>query len=149
MTRLAQGVIGIAGWILGGLAACSAVLGLWLASNSLLFARDVARATGVVVGHRDSATSGGGRAYTPQVEFVTDTGVRVRFDGQVTAPVPRFAESAEVPVRYRRAQPSRARIDLFVDNLLAPGVALALAGLSALAAAVLVRSARRELGGPT
>jgi hypothetical protein len=147
--RLAQGVIGIAGWILGGLAACSAVLGLWLASNSLLFARDVARATGVVVGYRDSATSGGGRAYTPQVEFVDARGVRHTFYGQVTAPVPRFAARADVPVRYLRDEPSRARIDLFVDNLLAPGVALALAALSALAAAVLVRSARRELGEPT
>jgi hypothetical protein len=146
VTRLAQGVIGIAGWILGGLAACSAALGLWLASNSLLFGRDVARTTGTIVGHRDSAASGGGRAYTPQVEFVTATGVRVRFDGQVTAPVPRFAERAEVPVRYLRGEPSRARIDLFVDNLLAPCAALGLAGLSALAAAVLVRSARQEPG---
>jgi hypothetical protein len=73
-------------------------------------------------------------------------GVRHTFYGQVTAPVARFARRAEVPVRYARAEPSRARIDLFVDNLLAPGVALGLAGLSALAAAVLVRSARRELG---
>jgi hypothetical protein len=142
--RLAQGVIGIAGWILAGLAACSAALGLWLASSSLLFAGDVARATGVVVGYRESATADGGRAFTPLVEFVTDTGVRIRFDGQVTAPVPRFAERAAVPVRYLRDQPSRARIDLFVDNLLAPSVALGLAALSALAAVVLVRSARRD-----
>lgn len=144
--RLAHGVIGVAGYVLAGLAACSFVLGLWLASTSLVIASGVERTTGTVVGHREANASGGGRVYTPQVEFVSDNGVRYTFSGQITAPIPRFAERSTVPVRYLREDPRIARIDLFVDNSLAPLVALMLGALSAIAAFVLVRSARRELG---
>jgi hypothetical protein len=143
--RLAQGVIGIAGYLLGGLAAFSLLLGAWLASNTLSLSEDAERSQGTVIGYRESNASGGGRVFTPRIQFETQSGTRVQFMGQVTAPIKRFAEGAAVPVIYRRSAPDVARIDAFVDNWLAPSVALGLGTLSTLAALMLVRSSRRAL----
>jgi hypothetical protein len=143
--RLATGVIGIAGYVLGGLALGAAVLGTWLMSRTLVLHAGVERATGTVVGHREGVTSDGTRVFTPRVRFSTASGTRVEFLGQVTSPVRRFRDGATVAVLYRSAVPETARIDGFVDNHLAPTVALVLALVSAAAAALLVRSAKRDL----
>ncbi len=143
--RLAQGVIGVAGYLLGGLALVSAVLGFWLVSRTLVLAGDSVRTQGTVVGYRESGTSGGGRVFTPRIEFSTEPGTRVVFMGQLTAPVKRFREGNAIPVVYRRSAPDVARVDAFVDNWLAPSAALGLGALCALAAGVLIRSSRRAL----
>ncbi len=146
--RLAQGVIGVAGYLLGGLAFASAVLGFWLVSRTLVLAGDSVRTQGTVVSYRESGTSGGGRVFTPRIEFRTESGTRVEFMGQVTAPVKRFREGSAIPVVYRRGVPGIARIDAFVDNWLAPVFALGLGALSVLVAGLLIRSSRRALAKP-
>lgn len=143
--RLAQSVIGIAGWGLAGLAAVSLLLGLWLAGNALAFRSDVVRTTGRVLDYRESPTSDGRVFYTPRIAYTDHTGSRREMYGQLSAAVKRFPENAEVPIRYLESDPARARVDIFVDNWLGATLALGLGVLTGLAALLLVRSSQREL----
>lgn len=140
--QLARGVIGIAGWVLVAMAVVSATLGLWLARSTHVFATDVARAEGRVVAQRESQQGGGRSMFTPRIAFVTADGRAQEFSGQLSSGAPRFAPGARVPVVYRRSDPAGARVDLFVDNWLGASLALGLAAATAIAGAVLVRSAR-------
>jgi hypothetical protein len=140
--QLARGVIGVAGWVLLAMATVSAGLGLWLAEASHAFARDAERAAGRVVGQRESPQGGGRSMFTPRIAFTAVDGTRHEFSGQLSSSAPRFAPGAAVPVVYRRADPSGARVDLFVDNWLGASVALGLALATAVAGLVLVRSTR-------
>ena len=138
---LSHAILRIAGFALLGLAAASLVLALWLARGTLAFTPGVERAEGRVVAHRNAPAQGGGRVYTPLVEFTTAAGRVQVFAGQLSAGAPRFAAGATVPVVYPAADPARARIDLCVDNWLGPLAAL-LVGAATLAAGLLLRRPR-------
>ena len=138
---LSHAILRIAGFALLGLAAASLVLALWLARGTLAFTPGVARAEGRIVTHRSAPAQGGGRVYTPIVAFTSADGRPQVFAGQLSAGAPRFAAGATVPVVYPAADPTRARIDLFVDNWLGPLAAL-LVGAATLAAGLLLRRPR-------
>lgn len=140
---LANAILRIAGLALLGLATASLGLALWLAAGTLAFSAGVERTTGRVVDHRSTPQQGGGRVHTPIVAFTTADGRAQRFAGQLSAGTPRPARGSVVPVVYPVADPSRARIDLFLDNWLGPLAAL-LVGLATLAAGLLL--ARRTRG---
>ena len=83
--------------------------------------------------------------YRPRVRFETATGEIVTVDGQLATTSKRFAIGAQVPMVYKWRDPMQARVALFVDNWLGPGIA-AVVGLVGLAGGFLVRrSVRREL----
>lgn len=142
--RLAEGIIGVAGYGLAGLAAVSLLLGAFLTNNTLHFNGDSREAAGVVVGHNETVADGKPR-YSTLVAFTTETGERIEFRGQLNSPSKLLQDGERVPVRYLLAEPSTARIDSFVHNWLGAAVALGLGVLAALAALLLVRSAKREL----
>ena len=78
--RLAEGIIGVAGYGLAGLAAVSLLLGAFLTNNTLHFNGDSREAAGVVVGHNETMADGKPR-YSPLVAFTTETGERIEFRG--------------------------------------------------------------------
>ena len=83
--------------------------------------------------------------YRPRVRFRTATGEIVTTSGQLAAAAKRFEVGTQVPVVYRPAKPTEARIALFTDNWLGASLA-ALIGVVGLAGGLLVRrSLRREL----
>ncbi len=139
---LSVAILRLAGYVLAGLAVASLLLGFWLAQGALLFADDVVRTTGTIVGYRESAQRGGKVAFTPRIAFESAPGERTTVFGQLTTLAPRDPIGAEVPLRYRRGDPGGARVDRFVDNRLGPAVATGLGLLCALLAAVLIRSGR-------
>ncbi len=141
--RLATGILGVAGYVLAGLAVVSLTLAAYLARNSLAFAGDTRETQGRVTGYVESASDTGPR-YTPVVEFTDSSGVRREFRGQTNTSVRRFAVGAEVPVRYLQRDPNEARIALFVDNWLGAVIAAVLGAAAAGAAYLLVRASRRE-----
>jgi hypothetical protein len=141
---LSVAILRLAGYVLAGLAIASLMLGFWLAQRALLFADDVVRTTGVVVGYRETAQGEGRVAFTPRVVFESAPGERTTVFGQLTTPSPRDPVGTVVPVRYQRDDPGGARIDRFVDNTLGPAVATALGLLCALLAAFLTRGTRRQ-----
>jgi hypothetical protein len=143
--RLAHSVIGIAGYVLAALSVLSLGLGAWLAQNTLSFHDDRREALGEVVGYRESQAADGKRTYTPRVAFIDFTGQEREFLGQLTTTTRRFAAGSRLPVQYRATDPQQARIALFLDNWLGATVAFVLGVLCALAAVLLVRTARREL----
>lgn len=146
--QLARSIVGIAGKALLGMAIVSGALAFWLARGTHAFAGDVARTEGRIVAQRESPQGQGGSMFTPRVAFVAADGSRHEFSGQLSSSMPRFPLGTTVPVVYRRADPARARIDLFVDNWLGPSLALGLALATALAGLVLMRSGRAA-GAPT
>ncbi len=145
--RLAQGIVGVAGYGLAGVAAISLLLGGYLANNTLALDDDARVTTGTVVGHFESTADGKPR-YAPRVAFTTASGERVEFRGQLSAPARRWVAGQTVPVRYLVSDPKTARVDSFVDNWLGASVALGLGLIAAVSAFVLVRSAKRELAKP-
>ncbi len=139
---LADSVLKLAGWVLAGLSVASMGIGGWLASRALLFDADVVQVTGTVMGHRTSPQADGKLVYTPRIAFESGPNERTTIFGQLTTPTPRFSEGQKVPLRYRAGDPGSARIDTFVDNTLGPVIGLGLGVLTALAAALLLRSRR-------
>ncbi len=135
---LAHAILRIAGLVLLGLSAASLMLALWLIRGTLAFTPGVGHAEGRVVAHRSAPAQGGGRVYTPLVEFTTAAGRQQVFAGQLSAGAPRFAAGSTVPVVYPVADPARARIDLFIDNWLGPLAAL-LVGAATLASGLILR----------
>lgn len=132
---LSAAILRLAGYVLAGLAVASLMLGFWLAQRALLFADDVVRTTGIIVGYRETPRSDGATAFTPRIVFESTP-------GQLTTPSPRDPVGTAVPVRYQRGDPGGARVDRFVDNTLGPAVATRLGLLCALLAAVLTRGSR-------
>ena len=70
--------------------------------------------------------------YRPRVRFRTATGEIVTISGQLSAASKRFEIGTQVPVVYRPAKPTEARIALFTDNWLGASLA-AVIGLVGLA----------------
>ncbi|MCP5327478.1 MAG: DUF3592 domain-containing protein [Sinobacteraceae bacterium] len=130
------------------MAVVSGLLGLWLLRATHALADDALRVEGQVIAQRESPQGQGRSMFTPRVAFVAADGSRHEFSGQLSSSMPRFPLGTTVPVIYRRADPARARIDLFVDNWLGPSLALGLTLAMTLAGLVLMRSGRAA-GAPT
>ena len=142
---LAPIILRFAGYVLAGLSFASLALAFFLAQKALLFADDVVRTTGTVVGYRESPQPDGRKAYTPRIVFYPSAEERVTVFGQLTSMSPRDPIGTAVPIRYVRQDPGGARIDRFVDNTLGPAVAAGLGMLCALLAGVLTRSGRASI----
>ena len=89
---------------------------------TLSFARDAVRTTGEVVSYHE-IRDGDEVRYRPRVRFRTATGEIVTISGQLAAASQRFEVGTQVPVVYRPAKPTEARIALFTDNWLGAGIA--------------------------
>ncbi len=135
-------ILRLTGYVLAGLAIASLLLGFWLAQRALLFADDVVRTTGTVVGYRETPQGAGKVAFTARIAFESAPGERTMIFGQLTTFAPRDPVGAAVPLRYQRGDPGGARVDRFVDNALGPAVATTLGLLCALLAAFLTRGGR-------
>jgi hypothetical protein len=142
--RLAFRILELAARLLMALGVGCLLLGAYLAWLTLSFARDAVRTTGEVVSYHE-IRDGDELRYRPRVRFRTATGEIVTTSGQLDAAAKRFEVGTQVPVVYRPAKPTEARIALFADNWLGASLA-ALIGVVGLAGGLLVRrSLRREL----
>lgn len=143
--RLAVRILELAARLLMALGVGCLLLGAYLAWMTLSFARDAVRTTGEVVSYLEKR-EGDEVRYRPRVRFRTATGEIVTISAQLAAGSKRFEVGTQVPVVYRPAKPTEARIALFTDNWLGASLA-ALIGVAGLAGGLLVRrSLRRELG---
>ena len=143
--RLAFGILDLAARLLFALGVGCLLLGAYLSWVTLSFARDGVRATGEVVSYLENRVDGEVK-YRPRVRFRTATGDIITTSGQLSASSQRFAIGTQVPVVYRAAKPTEARIATFTDNWLGASLA-AVIGLVGLAGGFLVRrSVRQELG---
>jgi len=142
--RLAFGILDLAARLLLALGVGCLLLGAYLSWVTLTFARDALRTTGEVVSQQEIPDDGGVR-YRPRVRFRTASGEIVTISGQLATRSPRFALGTRVPMVYRPAKPTEARIALFTDNWLGASLS-GLIGVVGLAGGFLVRrSIRREL----
>ena len=116
----------------------------YLAWRTLAFSPGTESATGEVVSYRE-VRDDEGTHQRPRIRFTTVTGEIQTIEGQLSTGTQRFAIGEKVPITYRVAKPSDARVALFMDNWLGPCIA-AVVGLVGLAGGFLVRrSVRREL----
>ena len=90
-------------------------VGVGLAVREYSFGRQAVPAVGSIVDLRIS-DSGEGPNHYPIVEFKTDQGEAIRFEGLSTSPPPK--KGTIVPVLYSPADPKNARINTFVDRWL-------------------------------
>jgi uncharacterized protein DUF3592 len=142
--RLAFSILDLSARLLLALGAGCLLLGIWLAWQSVDFASDSARATGEVVSYFESR-DGDETRYRPRIRFRTATGEIVTVSGQLAATSKRFATGTQVPVLYKVAKPTDARIALFTDRWLGACIA-AVIGLAGFAGGWLVRrGVRREI----
>ena len=142
--RLAFRILELAARLLMALGIGCLLLGAYLAWLTLSFARDAVRSTGEVVSYYE-IRDGDEVRYRPRVRFRTATGEIVTTSSQLAAATRRFELGTQVPVVYRPAKPTEARIALFTDNWLGAWIA-AIIGVAGLAGGLLVRrSLRREL----
>lgn len=143
--RLAFRILELAARLLMALGVGCLLLGAYLGWLTLSFARDAVRTTGEVVSYHE-IRDGDEVRYRPRVRYRTATGDIVTTSGQLAAGSKRFELGTQVPVVYRPARPTEARIALFTDNWLGASLA-AIIGAVGLAGGLLVRrSLRRELG---
>ena len=144
--QLAFRIMGLAGRMLFVLGAICLLLGTWLIWQSQDLQGDAVRTTGRVVSYHE-IRDGDDVRYRPRVRFRTAAGDIITVGGQVSAASQRFAIGTQVPMVYKIAKPTEARIALFTDNWLGACVAL-LVGAVGIAGGWLVRRAvRRELAG--
>jgi hypothetical protein len=142
--RLALGILDLAARLLLALGAGCLLLGAYLSWVNLSFARDSVHTTGEVVSYFENRQDGEVK-YRPRVRFRTATGEIVTTSGQLATGSKRFAVGAQVPVVYRAAKPTEARIATFTDNWLGACIA-AVVGAVGMAGGLLVRrSVRREI----
>jgi len=142
--RLAFRILDLAARLLFALGVGCLLLAGYLAWMTLNFAREATSTTGEVVSYIESP-DGDQVRYRPRIRFRTATGDIVTTSGQLSAATKRFEIGTQVPVVYRTAKPTEARVALFVDNWLGACLATVI-GLVGLAGGYLVRrSIRREL----
>lgn len=141
---LAFSILDLASRLLYALGVGCLLLGGWLAWQTLSFAGDTARASGEVVSYQE-IRDGDQPRYRPRIRFRTPSGEIVTISGQLAAGTRRFAVGTQLPVVYKVAKPTEARVALFTDNWLGACIA-AVVGLVGLAGGLLVRRAvRREI----
>ena len=145
--QLAFRILHLAARLLLALGVGCLLLAAYLSWLTLSFQSDAARATGSVVSYRE-ITDGTEKRYAPRVRYKTATGEIITIDGQFATTSKRFAVGDTVPLNYKIAKPTEARIALFTDNWLGPCIATII-GLLGLAGGLLVRKqTRREMAKP-
>jgi hypothetical protein len=146
--RLAFSILDLTARLLLALGVGCLLLGIYLAWQSYDFARDAARATGEVVSYHE-IRDGDELRYRPRIRFRTATGEIVTIADRMAATHKRFELGTQVPVVYKPAKPTEARLATFTDRWLGACIA-AVIGLVGMAGGFLVRrSVRRELRKPT
>ncbi len=95
------------------------LVGVGLAIREYSFGRQAVSSTGSIVDLRIS-DSGDGPNHYPVVEFKTNRGETIRFEGLSTSPPP--LKGTLVPVLYSPNDPKNARINTFVDRWLFPSL---------------------------
>ena len=142
--QLAFRILHLAARLLLALGIGCLLLAAYLSWSTLSFQRDAARTSGEVVSYRE-IKDGKETRYAPRVHYKTATGEIITIDGQFAATTKRFAIGDPVPLLYKVAKPTEARIALFTDNWLGPCIAT-LIGLLGFAGGLLVRKqTRREM----
>ena len=142
--RMAFGILDLSARLLFALGVGCLLLGGYLSWQTLSFASDAERTTGEVVGYHETREGDEAR-YRPRIRFRTASGDIITISGQLAAGSKRFAEGTQVPVVYKAAKPTEARIALFTDNWLGASIA-AVIGLVGIAGGYLVRrGVRREV----
>jgi hypothetical protein len=145
--QLAFRILDLAARLLLALGVGCLLLAAYLSWLTLSFAQGAARTTGEVVSYRE-IRDGSATRYAPRVRYKTAAGEIITIDGQFSAASRRFSIGDAVPLNYKVAKPTEARIALFTDNWLGPCIA-ALIGLLGLAGGFLVRKqTRREMAKP-
>ena len=120
------------------------LLAAYLSWLTLSFSKDAARTTGTVVSYRE-IPDGNTTRYAPRVRYKTADGQIITIDGQFASTSKRFTVGDSVPLAYKVAKPTEARIALFTDNWLGPSIAVVI-GLLGFAGGLLVRKqTRREI----
>ena len=94
-------------------------VGVGLAIREFSFGRQAVPATGSIVDLRIS-DSGDGPNHYPIVEFKTNQGETIRFEGLPTSPP--SVKGTVVAVLYSSTDPKNARINTFVDRWLFPSL---------------------------
>ncbi len=102
-----------------GLGTIFFVVGLGLAIREYSFGRQAVSSTGSIVDLRIS-DSGDGPNHYPIIEFKTNQGETIRFEGLPTSPSP--VKGTVVPVLYDPSDPNNARVNTFVDRWLFPSL---------------------------
>jgi hypothetical protein len=142
--QLAFRIMGLAGRLLFALGIVCLLLGAWLAWQSLKPGEDAVRTTGRVVSYHE-IRDGDSMRYRPRVRFNTPNGNIVTIEGQLTGTSKRFEIGAEVPVIYSRMEPTKARLDTYVDNWLGATIAAIVGLVSFIAGLFIRRAAGRDL----
>jgi hypothetical protein len=142
--QLSFRILDLAARLLMALGVGCLLLAGYLAWQTLSFAQDTARASGEVVSYLENHEDGQVK-FRPRVRFRTENGDIITVSGQLSAASKRFALGTQVPMVYKLAKPTEARIALFTDNWLGACVAL-LVGAVGIAGGLLVRrGVRREI----
>jgi hypothetical protein len=142
--QLAFRILDLAARLLLALGVGCLLLAAYLGWNTLSFAQGAGSTTGEVVSYRE-IPDGTSTRYAPRVRYKTATGEIITIDGQFAATHKRFAVGERVPLNYKVARPTEARIALFTDNWLGPCIATVI-GFLGLAGGLLVRKqTRREM----
>ena len=142
--QLAFRILHLAARLLLALGVGCLLLAAYLAWSTLSFQDGAARTTGSVVSYREIA-DGKEKRFAPRVRYRTANGEIITIDGQFATTSKRFSIGDTVPLIYKVAKPTEARIALFTDNWLGPCIAT-LIGLLGFAGGLLVRKqTRREI----
>jgi Protein of unknown function (DUF3592) len=142
--QLAFRILHLAARLLLALGLGCLLLAGYLAWNNLSFQRDTARTLGEVVSYRE-IPDGKSTRYSPRVRYKTYAGEIVTIDGQFAATTRRFEVGGTVPLIYKVAKPTEARIALFMDNWLGPCLAIAVGVLGFAGGLLVRRQTRREM----
>jgi uncharacterized protein DUF3592 len=142
--QLAFRIMGLAGRLLFALGIVCLLLGGWLAWNSLKPMQDAVQTTGKVVSYREIA-EGDSKSYRPRIRFRTLPGNIVTIEGPLMPTSTRFAVGDDVPVIYPRMEPTKARLDTYVDNWLGATIAAIVGVVSFIAGLLIRRAVARDL----
>jgi hypothetical protein len=142
--QLAFRILHLAARLLLALGVGCLLLAAYLAWSTLSLQDGAARTSGSVVSYREIA-DGKEKRFAPRVRYRTANGEIITIDGQFASTSKRFSIGDTVPLIYKVAKPTEARIALFTDNWLGPCIAT-LIGLLGFAGGLLVRKqTRREI----
>ena len=142
--RLAFSILDLTARLLLALGVGCLLLGIYLAWQTISFANDAARTTGEVVSYHE-IRDGNETRFRPRVRFRTETGDIVTISGQTPATSRRFELGTQVPVVYKLAKPTEARLATFTDSWLGACIAAVIGLVGAGGGFLVRRSVRREI----
>jgi len=142
--RLAFSILDLTARLLLALGVGCLLLGIYLAWQTISFANDAARTTGEVVSYHE-IRDGNETRFRPRVRFRTQTGDIVTISGQTPATSRRFELGTQVPVVYKLAKPTEARLATFTDSWLGACIAAVIGLVGAGGGFLVRRSVRREI----